>query len=374
MINKKYFKYLSKSLLSLIIVCAVIGVMALGFFPALSFRSVWSYASNVQNYTYTEALSSYFGILIAIAYAVPFVIHSRYYSKNSSDIYLSLPMNRKQAFVTENLFGLIIVVGSVLLGFATGLAFTALQSLAPNYSLMETYGQIFQSLPIMLLTVITVYMMSAVAVSISNSMIEASFVVVSISAICVLLWGVVELFFYDYLTYTYYYQEIGFSYSPLIAYSMFGDYGYYADGPYNGNNPVSYGYRWYGEGLLSLGINFVIWAGLLFFAYTRFIKMKSEHLGTASMEPFAGPDAHATAFGFVFIFIGALITLAIKDGGFLQFLVVIAVLGVLIAYWVSVFILRRKIVFRKDDLIRFAISSLGGIAIGVILYLMFVRQ
>lgn len=362
MINKNYFKYLLKSLFPLIIVCGVIGVMSLGFFPALSFRDMYRYTSYDDLFSYVGAIDGNFLLLVAVAFAVPLVIHSRYYSKNSSDIYLSLPINRKQAFVTENLFGLMIVVGATLLGFLSGLALTGLENF--QLYLVESYLQILQTFPIILLAVIISYLIGVVSVNVSNSMIEAIFVLVAINGISLLIWGVFETFFYPFIDYDFQNQISGFSYAPAITANIL--WGAIRQ-PY-GEVPIC-DFRWYSEGLISLLINFVIWACLCYASYGRFKNLKSEHLGTAFMEKLGGPDAHFAFFGMIFIEIGALLGETIGEDVYLMQLFLVALFGTVIAYWVSLFVLRRKIIFRKDDVIRFVIAAAGGVILGTALFL-----
>lgn len=356
MISKNYFKYLLKSLFPLIIVCAVIGVMSLGLFPALTFEDRFSYI-NPNVFSYIDAISGEFMLLVGVAFAVPFVIHSRYFSKNSSDIYLSLPLNRKQAFITENVFGLMVIVGSTLIGFLFGLMITGVENC--RLYLVESYPQILQTLPIILLTVVTSYLIAVVAVSVSNSMIEAIFVMIAINGISLLVWGVTETFFSPFLNFNVTRQ--GFSYSPIIAANLLMTAVRFKDAE------ISCDLSWYSEALIAIVINLVIWLVISYVAYRRFISLKSEHLGTASMEKLGGPDAHVTFFGMIFIEVGSLFGEAIEINLTLLQVFAIAALATSIAYWVSLFVLRRKIIFRKDDVIRFAIAAIGGIVLGLVL-------
>ncbi len=355
MINKNYLKYLFKSLYPLFIVCGVIGVITLGYFPFLSYNN--EYAWSGYSISYIDQLQGYYIIMVLVAIAVPLTIHSRYYSKNSSDIYLSLPMNRKQAYITENIFGLIIVIASTLIGFLAGLALTGIANL--SYYMVESYLEDLMALPIVLIAVVISYLMSNYAVSISNSMIEAIMMIIAIFGICLMLWGILEIFVFIHIKLPHYNLQLkcitfgpgipGYLFSTFTEWSMTGNY-------------KTGEYKMYGEMLLSLLINLAIWCGFSYLGYRRFLSLKSEHLGTASMELLAGPDGHAAFFGLIYIFVGSILYVwSLTD-----MLAIMALLTASIGYWVSLFVLRRRIAFRKDDLIRFAIAIVGGVIIGIL--------
>lgn len=358
MINKNYFKYLLRTTFPLLIVCAVVAIIGIGLFPFMTYMNDGSLANYNYTISYIYQLQQFYIILVFLAVAVPLFMHSRYYSKNSSDIFLSLPMNRQQAFFTENAFGLIAVVGSTILGFLFGVMFTAVANY--TYYMAETYGQIFQAFPILLIAIICVYLMSNLAVNLSNSMLEAIFMIIAVFMIPLLLWEFVISYiispFYEFP-----YRMINLlTFAPIMPYSAFASAISYK---WNGYQQVyTVEYQYYGENILILLINFIVWVGLNVFGYQRFIKMKSEHLGTATMESFAGPDAHAVLFFLCFFFCG----MGLHPSQINMYILTYFI-AFLVIYWISLFILRRKITFRKDDLIRFVISLVTGVFLGMLL-------
>ena len=167
--NSKYFKYLIKSFwpiatvyITLFAVMLIVIPFVIDVFCFLLFRSTIGYSA------YMLVMG---GGCIFLAALLPLLIHNRYYSKNRSDIILSMPMTRGQAYVTEGVFGLAFITALLVSGYFIGSILCVI--LGNGSSLLGTFGTSMAGLPLLFLACVISFLASTFAVSVSNSTLQA---------------------------------------------------------------------------------------------------------------------------------------------------------------------------------------------------------
>lgn len=124
--KKQYFKYLVQRHKKLLLVVCVILFMTM-VFPYITTEPVpdYRYGSYVSNQLYSLYL---IGLLVScgISFMTPYVLNSYLYRKQSCDLYLSLPMKRKDMFVTHVLFGVSAVTLPAMICFILSVIYQGL--------------------------------------------------------------------------------------------------------------------------------------------------------------------------------------------------------------------------------------------------------
>ena len=364
--NSKYFRYLFRSFWSTLIVYISLFAIFLVFIPVVCDTFMAS-----LNMLYEPAYKLY---AVAAAYVaiflsgiLPFLLHGRYWSKNRSDIILSMPMTRNQAFITEAIFGLLIICGLTIAGYFIGSALDI--AIAGKIS---TLDEIVEFLPVFLLTCIVTYMSMLFAVSVSNSSLQA-FIMAGIVIgvpylIHALFTAVPTLYAGRYAEYhmaEYYLRVNWISQYDLLSHYL---------------HPYTYNYRGIYEKdqlaflltCLALLGNVIIWGGMDVLAYFQFKKLKSEHLGTVIPQRFGAVNSITLVYFLIYALAGGLfVYLIMNPYGFAYLIAFLYLLGaflIMCTYWIAIFVVRRKAKFRRDDWVRFIIAMLGGFAFGVVVY------
>lgn len=358
--SKKYLKFLSKTFSSVLVVYAVVCAFTYIVFPIMMIAP--------EHMKSVDYVSTFAGSVVPffIVGAIPLILHNRYYTKNSSDIYLSLPISRRQAFITENGFALIGVLAITtvmyLIGGFTTMAFAS----AASKELLSPISDILEVLPLLLITTAVVYLISMVAVSFSNSQAEARSMVFYLHIIPVLLYYIVLIVTKAKLKS---WTNLMF-YAPGSYVSAIASYNHY----YGLEDITKYFFNDYGFNLLVLAINLVFWLAVGYVALLQFEKLKSEHLGTTQMETLGAKNFFVVAAFLGYVYLGLLLG-ATLDSGLLDEILLpiyfIVFLGSVIVYWITTFGMRKKIRFLKEDLIRFAIAVIPSQIIGLIIYFAF---
>lgn len=352
--SKKYFKYLLKTFTSVFVVFAVVAAFVFVLIPLMA-----STISLVEDIDYISITSSSFIVLIFVL-IIPHLIHKRYYLKNSSDIYLSLPISRKQAFLTELVFGLggVLAINTVL--YLVGAFVTVGFALAFEKQLTSSLGNIFLAYVPFLFVEVVLYLVSVTATSLANSKKEASSITVMLLAIPSLINEVIVLIFNQSIE-----QLPDWFRTMLSAPTCY----YHLISSYQSNLY----FESYGETIVVILLNTLAWVGMCVFALTQFKKLKSEHLGTAIMEKFGALNMFVVLSFLGYIFLGFFLGMIMDSPGnllsnllFTVFLIVL--IGSIIIYWIAIFSMRKKIKFLKEDLIRFAISIVPSQIFGIIIY------
>ena len=369
--SKKYFKYLFKSLWPTVVAYASV---FLGLLVLLPFVVNGFSVSSLKIFIgYSSFLVFSSSICIFMAGILPLIIHSRYYSKNSSDIVLSMPMTRKQAFLTEGIFGLMVIGGLVVSGFALGSGLTYMISLDGTIAEFEdNFVVALQALPTFLLAAIITYLSSVFAVSVSNSSFQAVFMIILINSLPYLLWTlIISPMPNPYnapLAVRQLYQ--GFTgtnwiYHNEIYFTQLGDTVNFYIWGMSSHPPL---FLW--KAAIALGCHLVFWVLLDLLALFEFKKLKSEHLGTVIPQRFGAVNALTLTFFLGFAGMGELLVSSLSSiiGSYLGFLIFVAIFLIGLFYWIFIFVVRRKAKVRTDDIIRFAIALFGGFCFGLILY------
>jgi len=123
---------------------------------------------------------------------------------------------------------------------------------------------------------------------------------------------------------------------------------------------------------LALAIQMIGWALLNILALFEFKKLKSEHLGTVIPQRFGVVNGVALAYGLGFALMGGFFMEEIVHTtswtGYFILIYFFALFLISFGYWITMFIVRKKAKFRKDDWIRYAIAIVGGLVLGIIVY------
>ena len=358
--NSKYFKYLIKSFwpiatvyITLFAVMLIVIPFVIDVFCFLLFRSTIGYSA------YMLVMG---GGCIFLAALLPLLIHNRYYSKNRSDIILSMPMTRGQAYVTEGVFGLAFITALLVSGYFIGSILCVI--LGNGSSLLGTFGTSMAGLPLLFLACVISFLASTFAVSVSNSTLQAFAMLLLVNSIPTLV---------NYLI------RIPDSYSMFYSESInwFSQGEVYQHGFSNIVRSIYStieleGIKEYWASMLALSLQLLFWLGMAVLAFFEFRKIKSEHLGTVIPQRFGVVNTLTLTAMLGFALLSEFFTDQVIIGNywFASMILIFALAYFLISvvYFVCVFVVRRKAKFRKDDWIRFAIAIGGGIILGMAVF------
>ena len=358
--NSKYFKYLIKSFwpiatvyITLFAVTLIVIPFVIDVFCFLLFRSTIGYSA------YMLVMG---GGCIFLAALLPLLLHNRYYSKNRSDIILSMPMTRGQAYVTEGVFGLAFITALLVGGFFIGSILCVI--LGNGSSLLGTFGTSMAGLPLLFLACVISFLASTFAVSVSNSTLQAFAMLLLVNSIPTLV---------NYLI------RIPDSYSMFYSESInwFSQGEVYQHGFSNIVRSIYStieleGIKEYWASMLALTLQLLFWLGMAVLAFFEFRKIKSEHLGTVIPQRFGVVNTLTLTAMLGFALLSEFFTDQVIIGNywFASMILIFALAYFLISviYFVCVFVVRRKAKFRKDDWIRFAIAFGGGIILGMAVF------
>lgn len=358
--NSKYFKYLIKSFwpiatvyITLFAVMLIVIPFVIDVFCFLLFRSTIGYSA------YMLVMG---GGCIFLAALLPLLIHNRYYSKNRSDIILSMPMTRGQAYVTEGVFGLAFITALLVSGYFIGSILCVI--LGNGSSLLGTFGTSMAGLPLLFLACVISFLASTFAVSVSNSTLQAFAMLLLVNSIPALV---------NYLI------RIPDSYSMFYSESInwFSQGEVYQHGFSNIVRSIYStieleGIKEYWASMLALSLQLLFWLGMAVLAFFEFRKIKSEHLGTVIPQRFGVVNTLTLTAMIGFALLSEFFTDQVIIGNywFASIILIFALAYFLISvvYFVCVFVVRRKAKFRKDDWIRFAIAIGGGIILGMAVF------
>ena len=358
--NSKYFKYLIKSFwpiatvyITLFAVMLIVIPFVIDVFCFLLFRSTIGYSA------YMLVMG---GGCIFLAALLPLLIHNRYYSKNRSDIILSMPMTRGQAYVTEGVFGLAFITALLVSGYFIGSILCVI--LGNGSSLLGTFGTSMAGLPLLFLACVISFLASTFAVSVSNSTLQAFAMLLLVNSIPTLV---------NYLI------RIPDSYSMFYSESInwFSQGEVYQHGFSNIVRSIYStieleGIKEYWASMLALSLQLLFWLGMAVLAFFEFRKIKSEHLGTVIPQRFGVVNTLTLTAMLGFALLSEFFTDQVIIGNywFASIILIFALAYFLISvvYFVCVFVVRRKAKFRKDDWIRFAIAIGGGIILGMAVF------
>ena len=358
--NSKYFKYLIKSFwpiatvyITLFAVTLIVIPFVIDVFCFLLFRSTIGYSA------YMLVMG---GGCIFLAALLPLLLHNRYYSKNRSDIILSMPMTRGQAYVTEGVFGLAFITALLVSGYFIGSILCVI--LGNGSSLLGTFGTSMAGLPLLFLACVISFLASTFAVSVSNSTLQAIVMLLLVNSIPALVNYLIRIpdsysMFYsesiNWFSQSEVYQH-GFSSIVRSIYSTI----------------ELEGIKEYWASMLALTLQLLFWLGMAVLAFFEFRKIKSEHLGTVIPQRFGVVNTLTLTAMLGFALLSEFFTDQVIIGNywFASMILIFALAYFLISviYFVCVFVVRRKAKFRKDDWIRFAIAFGGGIILGMAVF------
>ena len=358
--NSKYFKYLIKSFwpiatvyITLFAVMLIVVPFVIDVFCFLLFRSTIGYSA------YMLVMG---GGCIFLAALLPLLLHNRYYSKNRSDIILSMPMTRGQAYVTEGVFGLAFITALLVGGFFIGSILCVI--LGNGSSLLGTFGTSMAGLPLLFLACVISFLVSTFAVSVSNSTLQAIVMLLLVNSIPALVNYLIRIpdsysMFYsesiNWFSQSEVYQH-GFSSIVRSIYSTI----------------ELEEIKEYWVSMLALALQLLFWLGMAVLAFFEFRKIKSEHLGTVIPQRFGVVNTLTLTAMLGFALLSEFFTDQVIIGNywFASMILIFALAYFLISviYFVCVFVVRRKAKFRKDDWIRFAIAIGGGIILGMAVF------
>lgn len=357
--NSRYFRYLIKSFwpiatvyITLFAVFLIVIPFVIDVFCVLLFMGTIGYSA------YMLVMG---GGCIFLAALLPLLIHNRYYSKNRSDIILSMPMTRGQAFFTELLFGLALITALLVSGFFIGSILCVI--LGNGSSLLGTFGTSMAGLPLLFLACVISFLASTFAVSVSNSTLQAIVMLLLVNSIPALVNCLIRIpdsysMFYsgsiNWFSQSEVYQH-GFSAIVRSSYSVERE-----------------ALKEYWVSMLALGLQLLFWGGMTVLAFFEFRKIKSGHLGTVIPQRFGVVNTLTLTAMLGFALLSEFFTDQVIIGNywFASMILIFALAYFLISviYFVFVFVVRRKAKFRKDDWIRFAIAIGGGIILGMAVF------
>ena len=357
--NTRYFKYLVKSFwpiatvyITLFAVFLIVIPFIVDVFCVLLFRGTIGYSV----YILVTGV-----VCIFLSGLLPLIMHNRYFSKNRSDIILSMPMTRGQAFFTELLFGLAIItallVGSYCVGFL--LCFV----LGNGTALLGTFGSSMLGLPLLYLACVITFLASTFAVSVSNSTFQAIVMILIVNSFPALL----NTLILNPDSYSWIAQSSvnWFSQTEVFERGLSAVTGYNIE---IGADAI----RTFWRSMLALLLQLIFWGGMTLLAFFEFRKIKSEHLGTVIPQRFGVVNSLTLTFMLCFALLTEFFTDEVIVNGYWQayMLLIFALAYFLISvvYFVFMFVVRKKAKFRKDDWIRFAIAIGGGIILGMAVF------
>lgn len=357
--NTRYFKYLIKSFwpiatvyITLFAVFLVVIPFVVDVFCVLLFRGTIGYSV----YILVTGV-----VCIFLSGLLPLIMHNRYFSKNRSDIILSMPMTRGQAFFTELLFGLAVITALLVGAYFVGwlLCFV----LGNGTGILGTFGSSMLGLPLLYLACVITFLASTFAVSVSNSTFQAIVMILIVNAFpAILNTLILNPDSYSWISQS---SVNWFSQTEVFERGLSAVIGYNVDIDGNAINTF-----W--RSMLALLLQLIFWGGMTLLAFFEFRKIKSEHLGTVIPQRFGVVNSLTLTFMLFFALLTEFFTDEVIVNGYWQayMLLIFALAYFLISvvYFVSIFVVRRKAKFRKDDWIRFAIAIGGGIILGMAVF------
>lgn len=351
--NTRYFKYLMKSFwpiatvyITLFAVFLVVIPFVVDVFCVLLFMGTIGYSV----YILVTGV-----VCIFLSGLLPLIMHNRYFSKNRSDIILSMPMTRGQAFFTELLFGLAVITALLVGAYSVG--FLLCFVLGNGTGIIGTFGSSMLGLPLLYLACVITFLASTFAVSVSNSTFQAIVMILIVNSFPALL----NTLILNPDSYSWIAQSSvnWFSQTEVFEHALS------AVMKDNAINPF-----W--TSMLALLLQLIFWGGMTLLAFFEFRKIKSEHLGTVIPQRFGVVNSLTLTFMLCFALLTEFFTDEVIVNGYWQayMLLIFALAYFLISvvYFVSIFVVRRKAKFRKDDWIRFAIAIGGGIILGMAVF------
>ena len=361
--SKKYFRYLMKSfwpIATVYITLFAISLIAIPFvidlFCILLFR--------IRAIGFSSYMLAMGPFCIFLSGLLPLLMHTRYYSKNRSDVILSMPMNRSQAFVTEGLFGLAIITTLLVAGYAIGCGLC--NALGNGYSALGTFEADLLGLPLLYLACVITFLSSTFAVSVANSGFQAVVMILIVNALPGFLYSLVGGSFTSFSNLfsmfssespNWLSQSEVFERALMFAIS-------------DVSNPESL--KMFGNAMIAFLCQFLFWGGMVVLAFFEFQKIKSENLGTVIPQRFGVVNSLTLMYMLFFALMTQLVMADLCNGysvyAYEFILFAFAYFLISVFYFVSIFIVRRKAKFRKDDWIRFAIAIGAGIVVGVAMF------
>lgn len=106
-LNLNYIKYLLKSNKSLLFVISIISFILITFI-GVSIQMSLDPRDSSDSFIIVRFMSAFFGM--GLSMLVPIHLNKYLYQKNSSDLYLSLPIKRETLFLSQYLFGYVVSV------------------------------------------------------------------------------------------------------------------------------------------------------------------------------------------------------------------------------------------------------------------------
>lgn len=357
--NTRYFKYLMKSFwpiatvyITLFAVFLVVIPFVVDVFCVLLFRGTIGYSV----YILVTGV-----VCIFLSGLLPLIMHNRYFSKNRSDIILSMPMTRGQAFFTELLFGLAVITALLVGAYFVGwlLCFV----LGNGTGILGTFGSSMLGLPLLYLACVITFLASTFAVSVSNSTFQAIVMILIVNSFpAILNTLILNPDSYSWISQS---SVNWFSQTEVFERGLSAVIGYNVDIDGNAINTF-----W--RSMLALLLQLIFWGGMTLLAFFEFRKIKSENLGTVIPQRFGVVNSLTLTFMLSFALLTEFFTDEVIVNGYWQayMLLIFALAYFLISvvYFVSIFVVRRKAKFRKDDWIRFAIAIGGGIILGMAVF------
>ena len=361
--SKKYFRYLMKSfwpIATVYITLFAISLIAVPFvidlFCVLLFR--------IRAIGFSSYMLVMGPFCIFLSGLLPLLMHTRYYSKNRSDVILSMPMNRRQAFITEGLFGLALITTLLVAGYAIGCGLC--NALGNGYSALGTFEADLLGLPLLYLACVITFLSSTFAVSVANSGFQAVVMLLIVNALPGFLYSLVSGSFTSFSNlFSVFSSEAPnwLSQSEVFEKALMFAITY-------GFNPESL--EIFGSAMIAFLCQFLFWGGMVVLALFEFMKIKSENLGTVIPQRFGVVNSLTLLSMLSFALMTQLVMADICNGSSMYayefILFAFAYFLISVFYFVAIFIVRRKAKFRKDDWIRFAIAISAGIVVGVAMF------
>ena len=360
--SKKYFRYLTKSfwpIATVYITLFIIFLIAIPFVIDLFCVSLF----RIRAIGFSSYMLAMGPCCMFLSGLLPLLMHTRYFSKNRSDVILSMPMNRKQAFITEGLFGLALITTLLVLGYAIGCGLC--NALGNGYSALGTFEADLLGLPLLYLACVITFLSSTFAVSVANSGFQAVVMLLIVNALPGFLNSLVGGSFTSY--YSLFSMFSGESSNWLSQGVVFERALMAAISSELGSESL----KMFGYAMIAFLCQFLFWGGLCVLAFFEFKKIKSEHLGTVIPQRFGVVNSLTFMYMLAFALMTELVMADLTNSiayAYEFILFAFAYFLISVFYFVSIFIVRRKAKFRKDDWIRFAIAIAGGIVLGVAMF------
>ncbi|MBR6225990.1 MAG: hypothetical protein IKQ78_02130 [Bacilli bacterium] len=361
--SKKYFKYLMKSFWPIATVYITLFAISLIAFPfVIDLFCVLLFRIRAIGFSsYMVAMGPF---CIFLSGLLPLLMHTRYYSKNRSDVILSMPMNRSQAFITEGLFGLALITTLLVAGYAIGCGLC--NALGNGYSALGTFEADLLGLPLLYLACVITFLSSTFAVSVANSGFQAVVMLLIVNALPGFLYSLVSGSFTSFSNlFSVFSNEAPnwLSQSEVFEKALMSAISY-------GSSPESL--EMFGSAMIAFLCQFLFWGGMVVLAFFEFKKIKSENLGTVIPQRFGVVNSLTLMSMLSFALMTQLVMADICNGSSMYayefILFAFAYFLISVFYFVAIFIVRRKAKFRKDDWIRFAIAISAGIIVGVAMF------